>query len=64
MFLELREYGKTAEKAMFEATSQVNTHKGAIFSLGDYDLCDGLFRTTAYGCTRCNKADAIRINKT
>ncbi|MGX7044005.1 triphosphoribosyl-dephospho-CoA synthase CitG [Pediococcus acidilactici] len=34
MFLELREYGKTAEKAMFEATSQVNTHKGAIFSLG------------------------------
>lgn len=34
MFLELREYGKIAEKTMFEATSQVNTHKGAIFSLG------------------------------
>lgn len=29
IFLELREYGKIAEKAMFEATSQINTHKGS-----------------------------------
>ncbi|MBQ7624524.1 MAG: triphosphoribosyl-dephospho-CoA synthase [Clostridia bacterium] len=30
----LREIGKRAEKAMFDATGGVNTHKGAIFSLG------------------------------
>ncbi len=30
----LREIGKSAEKAMHDATNGVNTHKGAIFSLG------------------------------
>lgn len=33
-FLQLREAGKTAEQAMFAATGGINTHKGAIFSLG------------------------------
>lgn len=34
MFKELRELGKRAEQAMFAATNGVNTHKGAVFSLG------------------------------
>lgn len=34
LFLELRRIGKKAEKAMFKATQNVNTHKGLIFSLG------------------------------
>lgn len=34
MFASLREKGIQAEKAMFAATNNVNTHKGAIFSLG------------------------------
>lgn len=33
-FKELRKAGIEAEKIMFEATGGVNTHKGAIFSLG------------------------------
>ena len=34
LFAKLREVGKQAEKAMFAATGGVNTHKGAIFSIG------------------------------
>ncbi|WP_155287505.1 triphosphoribosyl-dephospho-CoA synthase CitG [Lacticaseibacillus zhaodongensis] len=34
LFQKLRPEGMEAEKAMFEATNGVNTHKGAIFSLG------------------------------
>ena len=34
LFNELREVGKIAETTMFTATNGVNTHKGAIFSLG------------------------------
>jgi holo-ACP synthase/triphosphoribosyl-dephospho-CoA synthase len=34
LFKELREFGKVAEQAMFHATNGVNTHKGAVFSLG------------------------------
>lgn len=34
LFMEIRELGKQAEKAMFLATEGVNTHKGAIFTLG------------------------------
>lgn len=33
-FAELREFGKDAEHTMFFETNGVNTHKGAIFSLG------------------------------
>lgn len=33
-FAKIREIGKEAEEAMFKATRGVNTHKGAIFSLG------------------------------
>ncbi len=33
LFLAIRPAGVEAEKAMFEATKGVNTHKGAIFSL-------------------------------
>lgn len=34
MFNLLRKAGVLAEKAMFQATNNVNTHKGAVFSLG------------------------------
>jgi holo-ACP synthase/triphosphoribosyl-dephospho-CoA synthase len=34
LFLALRPMGAAAEKVMFHATSNVNTHKGIIFSLG------------------------------
>lgn len=34
MFNSLRKEGVLAEKAMFKATENVNTHKGAVFSLG------------------------------
>lgn len=34
MFAELREFGKIAEREMFAATKGINTHKGAVFSLG------------------------------
>ncbi|MGN1271994.1 MAG: triphosphoribosyl-dephospho-CoA synthase [Lactobacillus sp.] len=34
MFKKLRQAGIQAEKTMFEATNKINTHKGAIFSLG------------------------------
>lgn len=41
-FLLLREAGIAAEKTMLEATGGVNTHKGAIFTMGI--LCGGLGR--------------------
>lgn len=34
MFTQLRQAGIQAEKDMFQATQNINTHKGAIFSLG------------------------------
>lgn len=34
LFAQLRQHGMEAETAMFTATNGVNTHKGAIFSLG------------------------------
>ncbi|KRL81266.1 triphosphoribosyl-dephospho-CoA synthase [Lactobacillus ultunensis] len=34
MFILLRQAGIKAEKSMFKATQNINTHKGAIFSLG------------------------------
>ena len=33
-FLKIRQIGIQAEKAMYEATGQVNTHKGALFTMG------------------------------
>lgn len=33
-FRTIRQVGLEAERAMFEATEGINTHKGAIFSLG------------------------------
>lgn len=45
-FAKLREIGKEAENAMFQATHGVNTHKGAIFSLGL--LCAAAGRTDPF----------------
>lgn len=33
-FLKIRQIGIQAENAMYEATGQVNTHKGAVFTMG------------------------------
>ena len=37
----LRELGKQAEKQMFETTNGINTHKGAVFSMGIMCFCAG-----------------------
>lgn len=34
LFLEIRETGRQAERAMYNATGGVNTHKGMLFSMG------------------------------
>lgn len=45
LFEQIRPLGIQAEKTMFEATNQINTHKGAIFSLGVLVTATGyLFR--------------------
>lgn len=41
LFARVRETGKEAECAMFSATGGVNTHKGAIFTLGCIISCTG-----------------------
>lgn len=43
LFAAIRPIGITAEKAMFEATGGVNTHKGMIFSMGLIGAAAGLF---------------------
>lgn len=45
-FLRLRQAGIQAEKTMLEATGGVNTHKGAIFTLGI--LCGSIGRLGSY----------------
>lgn len=55
IFEELREYGKKAEKKMFMATKNVNTHKGAVFSLGVF------VTATGYSLQRTKKFDADDI---
>lgn len=40
-FVEIRRIGLEAEKAMFMATNMINTHKGAIFSLGIFQSICG-----------------------
>lgn len=41
-FLSIRQRGIEAEKAMFLATHNINTHKGIIFSLGILSCCCGI----------------------
>ncbi|WP_308556438.1 triphosphoribosyl-dephospho-CoA synthase CitG [uncultured Lactobacillus sp.] len=50
MFNKLRQAGIEAEKTMFAATNNVNTHKGAIFSLGVL-VCAESYRETSGGDT-------------
>ena len=45
IFEELREKGRVAEKTMFNATNGVNTHKGAIFSLGIFVCAESYAKT-------------------
>lgn len=55
IFEELREYGKKAEKDMFAATDNVNTHKGAVFSLGVF------VAATGYSLQHLRKFDSDNI---
>lgn len=41
LFLEIRKTGMNAEKAMYDATGGVNTHKGLIFTLGIFCAAAG-----------------------
>ena len=41
LFSRIRRTGILAEKAMFRATDQVNTHKGLIFTMGILSACAG-----------------------
>ena len=43
LFSRLREIGKRAEREMYAATGGVNTHKGAVFTLGLLSAGAGLF---------------------
>lgn len=63
LFLTVREIGKSAEKAMLYATEGVNTHKGAIFSLGIISASLGLYfqrnKSTEF---RLNPADVLALS--
>ena len=63
LFLVVREIGKSAEKAMLYATEGVNTHKGAIFSLGIISASLGLYfqrnKSTEF---RLNPADVLALS--
>ena len=67
-FRQLRRAGLRAERAMFDATNGVNTHKGAIFSLGTVCAAAGRLWTVERPCapvetllTECARmsADAV-----
>ena len=53
LFFIIRRIGQRAEKAMYQATEGVNTHKGIIFSMGiicaAYGYCNGKNRHTQIG---------------
>lgn len=53
-FFKLQEIGKAAEAAMYRVTENVNTHKGAIFSLGI--LCGAVGRLRGNGKKLCPEA--------
>ena len=49
-FCQLRRAGLRAERAMFEATNGVNTHKGAIFTMGTVCAAAGRLWTVEQPC--------------
>jgi triphosphoribosyl-dephospho-CoA synthase CitG len=51
LFLEVRSIGLLAERAMFQATAGVNTHKGLLFSAGLICSASGYARAN-YGSTK------------
>ena len=65
-FFRLRQAGQEAEKIMYQATFGVNTHKGAIFTLGI--LCGSLGRLwtpeAPFACTADVLAECASIGQT
>lgn len=57
LFAQLRAVGKTAETVMFDATHGINTHKGAIFSMGI------LLAATGY-CYRLKRTTLTQLQAT
>lgn len=55
LFPHIREIGKQAEKAMFQATDGVNTHKGIIFTMGILATAAG------YTLKRNGHIDVIKV---
>ncbi len=61
----IRPIGISCEQAMFAATGNVNTHKGAIFSLGLFCTAAGRLAASGVPLTRqtlCNDVSAIAAN--
>lgn len=56
MFVRLRQWGKRAERAMYMVTRGVNTHKGAIFTMG-------IFCAIAGRCIREGKKNISYIQQ-
>lgn len=66
LFEALRPLGKDAEERMYRATGEVNTHKGAIFSMGIFcaaagRLCDQPFSAAKMG-ELCRKMCALLLD--
>lgn len=59
LFDEIRGYGLKAEKDMFAATNGVNTHKGAVLSLGLLCAAAGILGIGADADTVCRTAGRI-----
>ena len=59
IFPLVREIGKSAEKAMFQATDGVNTHKGMIFSVGLISSAAGYALRSLGGEKKCITAEEL-----
>lgn len=62
-FTQLRQAGIQAEKDMFSATHGVNTHKGAVFSIGILCAAYGRLRKEQWKCTEIVLNECAEMTK-